>query len=99
VPPWACLPGWRLGPLHRVLPRIWPYLDKNQKWSDPEKYSAMPITLAHNEILINDFCGLIVIRCRCELRYRASKLRNARASYWHILTYPFWIVLPLVVTG
>jgi hypothetical protein len=22
VPPWACLPGWHLGPLHRVLPRM-----------------------------------------------------------------------------
>jgi hypothetical protein len=53
--PWACLPGRRLGPLHRVLPRIWPYVDKNQKWSDLEKYSAMPITLAHNEILTNEF--------------------------------------------
>jgi hypothetical protein len=21
VPPWACLPGWPLGPLHRVLPK------------------------------------------------------------------------------
>jgi hypothetical protein len=28
VRPWACLPGRRLGPLHRVLPRIWPYLEK-----------------------------------------------------------------------
>jgi hypothetical protein len=28
VLPWACLPGWRLGPLHRVLPRIWPYQRK-----------------------------------------------------------------------
>jgi hypothetical protein len=26
VPPRACLPGRRLGPLHRVLPRIWQYL-------------------------------------------------------------------------
>jgi hypothetical protein len=25
--PWACLPGRRLGPLHGVLPRIWPYLE------------------------------------------------------------------------
>ena len=29
----AC-PSRRLGPLHRVLPRIWPYLAKNKKWSD-----------------------------------------------------------------
>ena len=40
MPPWACLPGRRLGPLHRVLPRIWPYLAKNQKWSGRQKYSA-----------------------------------------------------------
>jgi hypothetical protein len=25
---WACLPGRRLGPLHRILPRIWLYLEK-----------------------------------------------------------------------
>ena len=27
VPPWACLPGRRLGPLQRVLPSIWLYLE------------------------------------------------------------------------
>jgi hypothetical protein len=27
VPPWACQPGRRLGPQHRVMPRIWPYLE------------------------------------------------------------------------
>jgi hypothetical protein len=37
-------------------------------------------------------------RCRCGLRYRASKSRNARASYWHILTHPFWNNTPLVPT-
>jgi hypothetical protein len=36
-------------------------------------------------------------RCRCGLRYRARKSRNARARYWHLLTVPFWIVLPLLV--
>jgi hypothetical protein len=61
VPPWACLPGWRLGPLHRVLHGIWPYLDENQKWSDLEKYSAMPITLDRDEILTNGF-----LRLNCE---------------------------------
>jgi hypothetical protein len=35
--------------------RIWPYLAKNKKWSDLEKYSAMPITLSHDEILTNEF--------------------------------------------
>jgi hypothetical protein len=58
VPPWACLPGRRLGLLHRVLPRIWPYLAKNKKWSDLEKYSAMPITLSHDEILTKGFLRL-----------------------------------------
>jgi hypothetical protein len=33
VLPWACLPGRRLGPLHRVLSRIWQYLAKSQKSS------------------------------------------------------------------
>ena len=28
VLPWACLPGRRLGPLHMVLHRIWPYQRK-----------------------------------------------------------------------
>jgi hypothetical protein len=32
----------------------------------------------------------------CGQRYRASKSRIARASYWHILTYPFWNKIPLV---
>jgi hypothetical protein len=30
------------------------------------------------------------------LWYRTSKSRNARARYWHLLTYPFWKCLPLV---
>jgi hypothetical protein len=50
VPPWACLPGRRLGPLHRLLPRIyiyiWPYSEKYYEL-DLEKYSARPITLSH----------------------------------------------------
>jgi hypothetical protein len=43
-----------------------------------------------------DFDKRIFARWRCGLRYRASESRNARVSYWHILTYPFWIGLPLV---
>ena len=66
-------------------------------WKCWQKYSARPITLSHDEILTNGFLHLNVERCRCGLRYRASESRNARASYWHILTYPFWIVLPLVL--
>jgi hypothetical protein len=54
-PPWACLPGWRLGPLHRVLPRIWPYLAKIKIKKGRQKYFAKAITLAHDEILINGF--------------------------------------------
>jgi hypothetical protein len=34
-------------------------------------------------------------RCRDGSRYRASKSRNARARYWHLLTYSIWIGLPL----
>jgi hypothetical protein len=55
VLPWACLPGRRLGPLHRVLPRIWPYLAKNQKRSGRQKYSERPITLSHDYILTHGF--------------------------------------------
>jgi hypothetical protein len=66
VAPWACLPGRSLGPLHRVLPRIWPYSAKNQKWSGQQKNSAMPITLAHDGILTNGFlhvkCGTLEMR-------------------------------------
>ena len=58
VPPWACLPGWPLGPLHRVLHRIWPYLEKKYQEMDLEKYSAKPITLAHDEILTNGILRL-----------------------------------------
>jgi hypothetical protein len=71
VPPWTCLPGRRLGPLHRVLPMIWPYLAKNQKWSDLEKYSAKPITLAHNEMLTNGFLRLK--RGTLEMRIAVSR--------------------------
>ena len=35
-------------------------------------------------------------RCRCGLLYRASKLRNARVSYWHELRLTFYLFLPLV---
>jgi hypothetical protein len=43
----AC-PGRSLGPLHRVLPRVWPYLAKNQKWSGRQKYHEKPITYLVN---------------------------------------------------
>ena len=53
----ACQAGaW--GRYQRVLPRIWPHLDKIQKWSGRQKYSARPITLAHDEILTNGFLRL-----------------------------------------
>jgi hypothetical protein len=48
------------------------------------------------EFLQTDFCVQTVGRCRCGLRYRASKSRNARARHWHILTYPIFTVSPLV---
>jgi hypothetical protein len=54
VLPWACLPCRGLGPLHRVLPMIWSYLENPNKYSR-QKYSARPITLPHGEILINRF--------------------------------------------
>jgi hypothetical protein len=44
-----------------------------------------------------DFCLLIVRRCRCGLWYRASKSRNARASYWQNPAWSFFFFLPLVV--
>jgi hypothetical protein len=61
----AC-PGRRPGPLHRVLPRIWPYLDKIQKWSGRQKYSAKPITLSHDGILTKGM--LLVKRGTLEMR-------------------------------
>jgi hypothetical protein len=80
VVPWACLPGRCLGLLHRVLQRIWPYLGK----SNLKKAGKKRLKRGTLEI------------AECGLRYRASKSRNARVSFWHILTYPFWIGLPLV---
>ena len=70
MPPWACLPGRRLGPLHRVLPRIWPYLE-NPKVNGRQKYSARPITLAHDEILTNGFLRLK--RGTLEMRIAVSR--------------------------
>jgi hypothetical protein len=35
-------------------------------------------------------------RCRCGSGYRASKSRNARARYWHLLTVPIFSCLPLL---
>ena len=75
VPPWACLPGWRLGPHHRVLPmvlpRIWPYLEKHYELN-LEKYSARPITLSHDGILTN---GLLrVKRGTLEMQIAVSRV-------------------------
>ena len=45
-----------------VLPRVWPYLAKIQSSNNRQKYSARPITLAmtlaHDEILTNNFFQL-----------------------------------------
>jgi hypothetical protein len=98
VAPWACLPGWRLGPLHRVLPRIWPYLGNPNN-----RRPAKMFCDAHNFGPWWDFnkCFfflLIVRRCRCGLQDRANKSRNARARHWHILTVPIFTVSPLVLS-
>jgi hypothetical protein len=60
---------------------------------DLEKYSARPITLAHNEILTNEIleskawdagdadCGIARVN------------RATRGRYWHILSYKFsWLL-------
>jgi hypothetical protein len=51
---------------HRVMPRIWPYLDENQRWSGVQKYFARLVTLSRDEILTNDFlllnCGTLYMR-------------------------------------
>jgi hypothetical protein len=47
-----------LGPLHRVLPKIWPYSGKYYELN-LEKYHARPITLSHDGILIN---GLVRVK-------------------------------------
>jgi hypothetical protein len=71
-------------------------LDKNRKWSGQQKYFAKLITLSDGQILTIDFCVLIVGRCRCRLRCRASKSHGARARYWHTLTIPIFSWSPLV---
>jgi hypothetical protein len=64
---------------------------KIQTSNGRQKYSARPITLSYDGILTN---GLLPVkRGTLEMRIvvspdrgmHASKLRNARASYWHIL--------------
>ena len=67
----ACQAGARARSLHRVMPRIWPYLAKNQKWSGRQKYFAAPITLAHDEILTNGFLRLK--RGTLEMRIAVSR--------------------------
>jgi hypothetical protein len=57
------------GPLHRVLPRIWPYLENPN--NGRQKYSAKPITLAQNEILTNRFLRLK--RGTLEMRIAVSR--------------------------
>ena len=46
-----------------------------------------------------DFCVLIVRRCRCGSRCRASESGSARASYWHEPAYPIFTVSPLVLSN
>jgi hypothetical protein len=58
------------GRLHRVLPRIWPYLGKYYEL-DLKKYSARPITLSHDGNLTN---GLLrVKRGTLEMRIAVSR--------------------------
>jgi hypothetical protein len=87
VPPWACLPGWRLGPLHRVLPRIWPYLEKIQTNNGRQKYSARHITLSHDGILTNGF--LCIDRGTLEMQIAVSReqiaVSRARAIGIHFI--------------
>ena len=80
----AC-PGRRLGPLYRVLPMIWPYLEKYYELN-LEKYPAMPITLSYDGILTNRLLRLKRGRWTCGSRYRASESGDARPRYWHILS-------------
>jgi hypothetical protein len=54
---------------------------------DLQKYSAKPITLAHDEILTNARVN------------RTSKSCNARASYWQNPAAPFYFFLPLVASS
>jgi hypothetical protein len=82
VLPWACLPGRHLGPLHSVLPRIWPYLEKRLIF-------AWPIILLHDYILTtsNKFlhtsinCGTLQMRIavsRGEIAQRYRELLRTR---------------------
>jgi hypothetical protein len=81
----------------RVMPRMWPYLDKNQKWSGRQKYSfceATVVTLSHDEILTTGF--LRVGRCRCGSHCHARNVGNARASYRHKPALSIFNNTPLV---
>jgi hypothetical protein len=57
LPQHVCVVGtW--GRHQRVMPRTWPNVAKNQKWSGLQKYSARTIALSHDEILTNAFWPL-----------------------------------------
>jgi hypothetical protein len=60
-----------MGPLPRVLPRIWPYLGGKYYEMHLEKYSAKPITSSHDGILTNGF--LRTKRGALEMQIAASR--------------------------
>ena len=78
--PWACLPGRRLGPL------------QIQTSKGRQKYSARPITLAHDEILKNKFlqikCGTLQMRIAVSRDLIAQRARELLAhTYVPILDW------------
>jgi hypothetical protein len=96
VPPWACLPGRRLGPLHRVMPRIWPYSGKYYEL-DLGKYSTRPITLSHDGILTNNFLRLK--RGTLEMWIAVSRNSRALVAHTYVVTCSIFSKRPLVISG
>ena len=78
------------------MPTIWPYLEKRLiEKTGINILRGSYVTLSHDEILTNEFCGLIVGRCRCGLRYCTRYTRDARVSCRHKLYCSIYFFSPL----
>jgi hypothetical protein len=90
------MPGRSLGPLHRFLPGIWPYL-KNSILERPAKIFCE----AHNFALWWNFARRVLRlkRGTLEMQIAVSRewiVQRALPRYRHILTSPIYFFLPLV---
>ena len=94
--PWACLPGWRLRLLHRVLPRIWElYSDSFSGCPGSDKFQHRKWPLAHERPRVTQIfpSGVIHQKLRLERAQHAGYLLiGLRCVFMHLLMDPdiFW---------